>query len=95
MKATVQVDNSPYGISSIGLFEEMAIEWRGWDREKSWGSLEGEFDLTETSDSTGHVTLLASVYSRTFPPCAKMICEFYIESGQLDKLNKQALEFFK
>ena len=95
MSATIQVDNAPYGISPVGLFEQMAIEWQGWKGEKTWGSLEGEFDLTATSDSTGHITLVASVYSGTFPPSSKMVSEFEIELGQLEKYKKYAVEFFK
>jgi len=95
MSATIQIDNAPYGISPAGLFEQIANEWQGWNGEKAWGSLEGEFDLTTTSDSTGHITFVASVYSGSFSPCSKMVSEFEIESGQLEKYKKYAAEFFK
>ena len=95
MSATIKVDNAPYGTPPTGLFEQMANEWQGWKGEKSWGSLEGEFDLKATSDSTGHITLVASLYSGSFPPCSKMVSEFEIESGQLEKHKNYASEFFK
>lgn len=88
MSAIVQVDNAPYGISPVGLFEQIANEWQGWKGKKTWGSLEGEFDLTATSDSTGHITLVVSLYSGTFSPCSKMVSEFEIESGQLENHKK-------
>jgi primase-polymerase (primpol)-like protein len=35
----------------------MASEWRGWAGEKTWATLEGEFELTATADSLGHIRL--------------------------------------
>jgi len=94
MNATIKVDNAPVGISPTKLFEEMASEWQGWKGEKNWGSLEGEFDISATSDSTGHITLVASVRSGHLPPCSKTITELILEAGQLENLNKHAKEFF-
>ena len=95
MSATIQVDNAPYSASPVDLFEKIANEWQGWKGEKTWHSLDGEFDLRATSDLTGHITLVASVYAGSFPPCSKMVSELEIESGQLDKYIKHAEEFFK
>ena len=89
MNAIIKVDNTPapYGISPTSMFERMAKEWTGWEGEKSWGQPEREFDLTATADYTGHVTLTSSIYSGKFLPCAKMIIEFEIESGQLEQIK--------
>lgn len=95
MRATIQVDNAPYGTTPADIFEQIANEWKGWEGDKTWGSLEGEFDLSATSDSTGHISLVATVYSGTFPPSSKMVSEFIIESGQLEKYKKNAETFFK
>jgi len=38
-------------------FASMASEWQGWKGEKTWATLEGEFELKATVDSTGHVRL--------------------------------------
>jgi hypothetical protein len=94
MEGTVQVDNSPYGPSPVGLFEQIANEWKGWKGEISWGSLEGELDLVATSDSTGHVTFAASIRSGYIPPEARLSVEFIVEAGQMDRHHKQAKEFF-
>jgi hypothetical protein len=39
------------------FFASMANEWRGWSGEKTWATLEGEFELAATADSLGHVRL--------------------------------------
>ena len=39
------------------FFHELAAQWRGWEGERGWSSLEGEFELSATSDRTGHTTL--------------------------------------
>lgn len=95
MQATIQVDNAPYGTSPASFFEHIANEWRGWKGEKTWGALEGEFELSATADSTGHVTLTAVVYSGTCSSCSKMQSEFEIEAGQFEKIKLQSLKFFK
>jgi Family of unknown function (DUF6228) len=49
---------SAFMAPSLGnFFDSLADEWTGWQGKKVWSSLEGEFTLTATSDSTGHVTL--------------------------------------
>ena len=95
MNATIKVDNAPVGISPRELFEKMANEWQGWKGEKDWGSLEGEFDLSATSDSKGHITLVASIRSGYIPPCSKTVIELILEAGQLEMIKKHANEFFE
>ena len=94
-KGTIQVDNSPYGITPAELFVEIAKDWKGFNGEKSWGSLEGEFDIEAKSDSTGHIIITASINTGFFPPCSKMVSEFEIEAGQLESISNQMNEFFK
>lgn len=95
MSATIKVDNAPVGISPTELFEKMAIEWQGWKGEKDWGSLEGELDLSATSDSKGHITLVSTIRSGYIPPCSKIVVEFILEAGELEKIKKHAKSFFE
>jgi len=95
MNGTVRVENSPYGNSPVDLFKSIENEWRGWEGEKSWGSLEGEFDLSAHSDNTGHITLTARIFSGHYVPSSRLETELIIESGQSDIIAKQAEEFFK
>lgn len=39
------------------FWRELAEDWRGWEGIRSWKSLEGELELSATSDRLGHVTL--------------------------------------
>ena len=95
MSGAVRVENSPYGVSPEKLFKSIENEWRGWKGEKSWGSLEGEFDLCAVSDSTGHITLTARIFSGLSVPSSRLETELNIESGRSDIIAKQAAEFFK
>ena len=95
MSGTVRVDNSPYGESPLQLFQSIENEWKGWKGEKSWWSFEGEFDLSATSDSTGHITLKASLFSGYGVPSSRLQTELQVESGQLDQIAKTAREFFE
>ena len=94
MKGTVQVDNASYGQSPVELFQSMEREWKGWSGEKSWGSLEGEFSLSATSDNTGHIFLNTRIQSGHSPPTSSMELEFVVESGQLTTIEKKAASFF-
>lgn len=39
----------------LSFFEELALNWRGWDGDKTFDSLEGDFQLSAKHD--GHVRL--------------------------------------
>ena len=94
MSGAARVYNGPYGVSPDDLFQSIYREWRGWKGEKSWGSLEGEFDLVAVSDSTGHIAMTARIHTGYGSPSSNMQIEFIIESGQAERLAKQAKAFF-
>lgn len=95
MNGTVRVENPPAGRSPLHLFQSIQKEWRGWKGEKGWGALEGEFDLSASSDKTGHITLKARLFSGYSPPSSKLEIELIVESGQTDSIAKKAQEFFQ
>jgi len=95
INGTVRVENPPYGQPPLELFKSMERDWKGWEGEKSWGSLEGEFELSAVSDGTGHITLTTILHFGHYPPSSRLETELVIESGQLDYLAKNAGEFFK
>jgi Family of unknown function (DUF6228) len=41
----------------VDLFESIALDWRGWEGERTWSSIEGEFSIAATTNSRGAVTL--------------------------------------
>jgi Family of unknown function (DUF6228) len=54
----VEASASAFMAQDLGqYFEELASNWRGWQGRKEWSTLEGEFTLSATSDSTGHIAL--------------------------------------
>ena len=78
---------SSYMATSLGeYFRDIAANWSGWKGEKNWETLEGEFKLTATADSTGHIRLGFSLR----PPYTGYhwaLCgALELEAGQLDAL---------
>lgn len=94
MEGTVRVYNPPFAHSPLALFKSMETQWSGWRGEKSWGSLEGEFDLSAESDSTGHIVLRARIFAGHSPPSSRLDTEIIVEAGQLAFIAKQAEKFF-
>lgn len=94
LSAAVQVDNSRYIQGPEILFHEMAESWRGWSGEKTWRALEGELELSATSDSLGHITVRVHLCPTAGPEGWRVISHAYIEAGQLDSLRTRAAKFF-
>ena len=94
MSGAIRVDNAPYGQSPLKLFESIEKEWKGWQGEKSWGSLEGEFNISAISDKTGHITLKARIASGHYVPSARLETELIVEAGQVEGILKKAKAFF-
>jgi hypothetical protein len=92
--ATIRVDNASFGISPVRLFSEINENWKGWNGEKSWGSLEGEFDLSATSDNIGKILLVCKVQTDYAEPRAEVVFEFFLELGQTESYLKNMKKFF-
>lgn len=76
------------------LFWEMAQSWQGWEGVKTWGSIEGEFNLACTSDKLGHVTLEVDLVERdTNEPWSPKF-NIQIEAGQLEKIANEIITLF-
>lgn len=93
MQATVQVSNPPYGESPVDFFESLASNWQGWSGTKEWASLEGEYQLSAKTDSTGHITLSVRVWSGTWEPFWSSEVVIVIEAGQLEKIASNIRQF--
>ena len=48
------------------FFAALARDWKGWDRPRTWRSLEGEFEMICEHDGIGHVMTTATIHSN---PC--------------------------
>lgn len=79
--------------SLAALFEDLAANWRGWDGVKEWDSVEGDFILSCTSDTHGHVAMKVTLKSGLYEDdwCVQAI--IYIDSGQLEDIAAKVKEF--
>jgi hypothetical protein len=68
------------------LFHEMAQDWRGWEGIKSWGAIEGDFNLSCSSDKLGHITLEIELVERGTSESWSAQFNMEIEAGQLEKI---------
>lgn len=83
-----------YEIGLGGLsrfFAELAQDWRGWNGERRWESLEGDLSLVATHDGLGTVTLTARL--RTGPLATHRwdaSADLLLDAGSFDQLTRQA-----
>lgn len=82
----------PFDSNLVRFFENLAENWKGFDGEKEWSSLEDEFSLNCTSDSLGHFALEVTIRNNEDTRYARKT--IFIESGQLEKIALEARNFF-
>jgi hypothetical protein len=92
--ASLQADNPPFGTSPAQFFAEIAADWAGWADAKTWGAIEGEYTLSATSDSTGHITLITHLHGSPYPLTWEGKLALVLEAGALGALSNQANDFF-
>lgn len=92
--ATFPVNNGREGSSPNALFEEMVSNLNGWTGIKGWGALEGEYGLSASMDSTGHVTLSLERHASWEVPSWSCAFSLMVESGQLSAIAADAEAFF-
>lgn len=76
------------------LFEEMALNWKGWKGEKSWAALEDELRLTATIDLTGHIRLQVTMRDYSCPSDWCLQAAILLEAGQLAGLARATEKVF-
>jgi hypothetical protein len=77
------------------LFEFISENWRGWEGERQWSSLEGEFSLTASSDKLGHIRLVFCLAPNVLEFGWKLKGEIELEAGGLEKLANDMTSFWK
>jgi hypothetical protein len=75
-----------------GFWRELARDWRGWEGTRSWRSLEGDLELSATSDRLGHVELEVRL-DEGFPFQWRVCGMIALEVGQLDGIAAAAQTF--
>lgn len=82
-----EVRASTFMTEDLGtFFRTLAENWTGWDGERSWGSLEGEFSLTATSNHTGHITMKFTLAQPWTGFEWQVAGALELEAGSLDSL---------
>lgn len=74
------------------LFQGFARDWRGWSGHRTWQSLEGELELSASSDRTGHVHLSVMLHDR-LPPVWSANVDVVLEAGALEQLARDVEAF--
>jgi hypothetical protein len=78
----------------VDLFKTMNDNWKGWGGELSWVSLEGEFGIVATADSSGHVSLRLKFQEISGPaPCSADI-DFTLEAMQVEQAHRKLAHLF-
>jgi Family of unknown function (DUF6228) len=75
------------------LFRRLADDWRGWEGERTWSSLEGDLDLAATHDGLGHVALRVRLRSGPYEEDWLATGTIWLEAGQLDATARDAAAF--
>jgi hypothetical protein len=78
----------------VDLFQSMARDWKGWDGERAWSSIEREFSVSAAADRLGHVSL--SLRFRRFDVSEpwSISVQLQIEAGQLEVIARHVTAFF-
>ena len=81
----------PFDYGLANFFEELAVNWKGFDGEKAWTSLEEELALVCTSDGLGHFAIKTTI-KNDLDTCS--VNTIYVEAGQLGKIAREVKMFF-
>lgn len=78
------------------FFQEIARSQSPWKGTRAWGSLEGEFEISATCTTLGHVIFLIKMAGQ-IGAAEEWKIQFGLETelGQLDLIARNASEFFK
>ena len=71
------------------FFHDLAHSWKGWDGERHWETLEGEFSLCATSDRLGHIRLAFTLSQPHTGRELQLKGALELEAGMLELVAKQ------
>jgi hypothetical protein len=79
----------------VQLFESIAGDWKGWQGERSWESIEHDLRLAITSSSTGRITILVTLRDYHEEQDWEFTIPIFTEAGQLESIARQVGAFFR
>jgi hypothetical protein len=79
----------------VHLFESIARDWRGWQGERTWASIEGEFRIAVSTSSTGTVTIAVELASNERDDDWRLSIPVFAEAGQLESIARRVASFFR
>lgn len=75
------------------FFDELAANWKGWEDEKQWHSVEADFALSSTYDDLGHAALRVTLKSGLYEDDWCVQAVIYVDAGQLEDLAAKVNAF--
>lgn len=67
----------------VAFLQGLADDWRGWDGERGWRSLDGKLRITARHDGKGHVSLGGALRGHSLSPDAWLARVFItVEAGE-------------
>jgi hypothetical protein len=91
VKAEIQISGRSGG--ELNFFSDLSSNWRGWSGAKVFESLEHDFQMAATSDSTGHIDIEVRL-KKYWPTETTVTAHLLLESGQLAIMSSQSRKFF-
>ena len=83
-----------YGGDFLGEFlSALARDWRGWDGERTWSSLEGTLTLRASMSRTGQVLFAVAINERA--GTWRVSGDIRVENGHLNAISERAEKFCK
>ena len=82
------------GSNPAKWFLELAENWRGWQGERQWESIEHELRLVATNDRRGHVAIRIRLRSGFWNDDWSVEATVQVDAGQLDGFARHAIKFF-
>jgi uncharacterized protein DUF6228 len=75
-------------------FLEVAENWRGWQGDRRWESMEHELRLVATNDRRGHIAITIRLRSGICEHDWSVAATLKVDAGQLDEIARHAVKFF-
>jgi len=77
----------------VGMFEDMAQKWAGWNGNISYASLESELELSGRHDRFGHIAIRVVLQPSHYPGSWRAEATVVTEAGQLEHIALEMASF--